>query len=397
MSAPWSTPDDVALKVRRRWADGTLLRSLAEGEPFPVVEVPLRGPKATEIGDCLDAVRDWVARLDAGRRADARYALEWVNIGGRHFGRNQVPARAVVSGYEQAWALLGVTRDVHRFERILGLTSDVAPLRSWVLAHPHQAVQLGDEWERLLAAYTWLDAHRGSGRYLREISAPAVDTKFTERHRSVLAGMLGVSGTTAGFLTGLGLRAKPELVRLRVCPSLGLPKPLSELAVRSDELAELTLEPRSALVVENEITYLSVDVPAGGVVIWGKGFEVDRVGRLPWLAGGEILYWGDLDTHGFAILDRLRAWLPQTRSVLMDRETLLAHRERWVVEERPARSALTRLSADEADLYGDLVSDTLGVKVRLEQERIDWAWAQARLRVGSSIAADGADRETIRS
>lgn len=397
MSAPWSTPDDVALKVRRRWTDGTLLRSLAEGEPFPVVDVPLRGPKATEIGDSLDAVRHWVARLDAGRCADARYALEWVTIGGRHFGRNQVPARAVVSSYEQAWALLGVTQEVRRFERILGLTSDVARIRSWVLAHPHQALELGDEWGQLLAAYSWLDASRGSGRYLREISAPGVDTKFTERHRSTLAGMLGVSGTAAGFLTGLGLRSKPELVRLRVCPSLGLPEPLSELAVRSDELAELTLEPRVALVVENEVTYLSVDVPDAGVVIWGKGFEVDRVGRLPWLAGVVITYWGDLDTHGFAILDRLRAWLPQTRSVLMDRETLLAHHERWVVEERPARSALTRLRAEEAELYGDLVSDVLGVKVRLEQERIDWGWAQARLSAGPWIAADRADRETMRS
>ena len=49
---------------------------------------------------------------------------------------------------------------------------------------------------------------------------------------------------------------------------------------------------------------------------------------------------GDIDTHGFAILDRLRAWLPQTRSVLMDRDTLLAHRDRWVTEDRPAKSAL---------------------------------------------------------
>lgn len=68
-----------------------------------------------------------------------------------------------------------------------------------------------------------------------------------------------------------------------------------------------------------------------------------HVGRFPWLSGAEIVYWGDIDTHGFAILDRLRAWLPATRSVLMDRDTLLTHRERWGTEDRP------------------------------EQERIDWA------------------------
>lgn len=42
--------------------------------------------------------------------------------------------------------------------------------------------------------------------------------------------------------------------------------------------------------------------------------------------------------------------------MLMDRETLLAHRDRWGTEERPARSALTRLTAEEADLYAELVS-----------------------------------------
>ncbi|MGQ0845264.1 MAG: Wadjet anti-phage system protein JetD domain-containing protein [Sporichthyaceae bacterium] len=88
---------------------------------------------------------------------------------------------------------------------------------------------------------------------------------------------------------------------------------------------------------------------------------------------------GDLDTHGFAILDRLRAHLPQTTSFLMDRRTLLAHRERWGAEDRPTAARLTRLTAEEHDLYADLVADRLGDRVRLEQERIDWALALDRL------------------
>lgn len=151
--------------------------------------------------------------------------------------------------------------------------------------------------------------------------------------------MSGVSSSSSGFLAGLGLRGKPELVRIRPAASLGLPGPLSELAVRATEFAQLDIRPSTALVIENEITHLSVDVPSDGTVLWGKGFDVDKVGRLPWLVGVEVVYWGDLDTHGFAILDRLRAWLPQVRSVLMDRETLLAHRDRWVREDRPTKVA----------------------------------------------------------
>jgi hypothetical protein len=134
-----------------------------------------------------------------------------------------------------------------------------------------------------------------------------------------------------------------------------------------------------AVVIENEITFLSVPVPDGGVVLWGKGFEVSRATSLPWLVNAEIRYWGDLDTHGFAILNQLRARLPQTRSFLMDRDTLLAHRERWVTEPTPTAAHLDRLRDDEQALYEDLVTDRFGVRVRLEQERIDWAWASHRL------------------
>jgi hypothetical protein len=378
-TAQWTTPDDVAARVRRRWTDGSLLQAYADRVEFAPVDVPIRGPRPTEIGDDLGAVRDWVARLDAGRRDDARYSLEWAAVGGRRIGRNELPVRAVVSSYPQAWALLGVGETVRRFDALLAVVAGHPAVRAWVVAHPHKALALEADLPRIVAAYDWLDANRSSGRYLREITAPGVDTKFAEKHRAVLAAMLGVSPSGTGFLAGLGLRAKPELVRLRPSPSLGLPGALSEVAVRADELADLALVPRTAVVVENEITDLSVPVPADGIVLWGKGFEVDRIGRLPWLADAEVTYWGDLDTHGFAILDRLRAWLPQTRSVLMDRETLLAHRDRWVTEDRPTAASLTHLTPSELDLYADLVRDALGDRLRLEQERIDWSWATPRL------------------
>ncbi|MEB3048940.1 Wadjet anti-phage system protein JetD domain-containing protein [Mycolicibacter sp. MYC123] len=376
----WTTPEDIAAKVRRRWADGSLLRGYADGEPFAPIEVPLRGPKPSQIGDDISAARAWVAALDAGRRDDTRYTLVWQSIGGRAVGRNRLPLRAVVSGIEQAWVLLGVAASVRRFDGLLALAQGYPLVRHWIVDNPHRALDLGSQLPQLIAAYEWLDTNRGSQRYLREISAPGVDTKFAERHRSALAAMLGVPSSASGFLSGLGLRAKPGLVRLRPAPSLGFPTSLTELALRSEELARLDVQPGIVIIVENEISYLSLEVPDDGVVIWGKGFEVDAVGRLPWLAEADVVYWGDIDTHGFAILDRLRAWLPLARSVLMDRETLLAHCDRWVTEDRPAHSALTRLATDEQELYADLVSDVLGERVRLEQERIDWGWVQQRLR-----------------
>jgi hypothetical protein len=375
----WTTRRDIEERVRRRWDDGSLLRAHAGAAAFSAIEIPVRGPKASEIGDDLVAAREWISALSAGSDNGRRYDVVLGQVGGRHFGRNALPSRVVVSTMDQAWSLLGVRREVGRFGELLELAATTPAVRTWVLAHPHRALELAEEMPQLLAAFEWLDTHRDTGQYLREISAPGVDTKFAEKHRPVLAAMLGVSSTAAGFLTDLGLRAKPEMVRIRVSSSLGLPTPISELALRTTELRELAIAPRSAIVIENEVTYLSVDVPDDGIVIWGKGFEVDRVGRLPWLADIPVIYWGDIDTHGFAILDRLRAWLPAACSILMDRATLLAHRERWVSEDRPATSSLTRLTKAELDLYTDLVTDRLGRRVRLEQERVDWAAATTAL------------------
>jgi hypothetical protein len=380
MTRAWTTPADLQARVRRRWSDGSLLTALAEGRPFPELDLPVRGPGAGEIGEDLAAVQRWIADLEAGSGAGRRYELVLAPIGGRHFGRNSVPSRARVTTYDQAWRLLGVSQEVTAYRRVLELSDGVPGVRAWVAAHPLRALEAADEWAQMVAAYCWLEAARGSGRYLREISAPGVDTKFVERHRPVLAQLLGADRSASGFASALGLAVKPDSVRLRFSPGvIGLPAALSEATLRVGELATLAVELRTAVVVENETTYLTLPAPEAGVLLWGKGFEVGRLGALPWLRTADVHYWGDLDTHGFAILHQLRGWLPQTRSFLMDRDTLLQHRERWVHEPAPTAATLDRLSGQEAALYSDLVSDRLGEAVRLEQERIDWAWVTARL------------------
>ena len=96
-------------------------------------------------------------------------------------------------------------------------------------------------------------------------------------------------------------------------------------------------------MIENEITYLAFPVPAGAMVIFGGGYAVPVLEPLGWLAGLDVVYWGDIDTHGFAILNRLRHHLPHARSMLMDRATLLDHRDHWTTEPSPTAAVLDRL------------------------------------------------------
>ena len=59
--------------------------------------------------------------------------------------------------------------------------------------------------------------------------------------------------------------------------------------------------------------------------------------------------------------------------MLMDRATLLAHRDHWTTEPSPAAAALDRLDRAESALYADLISDAYAPAVRLEQERISFS------------------------
>lgn len=92
-----------------------------------------------------------------------------------------------------------------------------------------------------------------------------------------------------------------------------------------------------------------------------------------------------LRENGFAILDRLRAHCPQAESVLMDEETLLACRDRWVPDpNHAARTAtpLARLTATE-QVTDQRLRDLGGV--RLEQERLAWPVCLAALGVPSEV------------
>jgi hypothetical protein len=149
--------------------------------------------------------------------------------------------------------------------------------------------------------------------------------------------------------------------------------------VRVDELAATQLPAPRVLVVENEVTYLALPPLPGTLAFFGAGFDVLRLGRVPWLRDRDLAYWGDLDTDGFVILDRLRGLLPTVRSVLMDLDTLTAHQSQWTTDPRPSRAELDRLTPDEAQVYRVLRDNELGPSVRLEQERVNYAHAAATL------------------
>src|SRR5690606_29033953 len=122
------------------------------------------------------------------------------------------------------------------------------------------------------------------------------------------------------------------------------------------------------------------------VVLMRMGYAVEALSEIPWLKGAECVYWGDIDTHGFAILSRVRARLPDVRSMLMDEDTLLHHRMFWGREEQQhSATELPHLLHTELAVYRALKTQHWGFNVRLEQEQIDWTAVETTLHMRSAV------------
>jgi hypothetical protein len=394
----WGTKDDVLAVLRSRWESGIDLTESVRGAAWVPLVVPLRPPTAAEYSADYDRVRAWVERW---RTVPTGLRLEWDKIGGRRSGVTEVPVRAVVDDRQALWRFLKVANDVHAFEDITAqVTARLPDALDWVAGHPHHALAKAEHWSALIEVILWIRDRMPASAWVRQVDVPTVDTKFIERHRETLVPLLDaclpaervdLAHPGSAFGRRYGFANKPAYARVRRPDGSALYPQLpgvSEMALRVDEIARLPL-PGRVFVVENEVTYHAFPPLPEAVVFLGAGYGVSRLLRLDWLEDAEVIYWGDIDTHGFVMLDRLRARFSQIRSVLMDRSTLLGHEAHWGREDEPVNVTLGHLTAEESALYVDLVEDRYGVGVRLEQERIRFGRIAKALRNDAGPAFGG--------
>ena len=392
--ADWTTPADLRGQVRRLWDRGIILASLTTGEtPFPR-RLKLKRPGAKELRDRFDEARGWVAAL----RSMPHVRLTMREVRHRVSGTNSLPHEAWVDSFEDAAALIHKRPELDEFRRLVDGTRARHPvLLAWVARRPLRALQLAGEWHRLLDVVGWIEDHPRPGVYLRQMDVPGVHSKFVEGHRGVLGELLdlalppesidgGAPRGAAGFSRRYGFRERPERIRFRVLDPALSPLPAGpegaggqDITLDAASFAELRSGVSRVFITENEINFLAFPRVKEAMVVFGSGYGFERLGRARWLREIRLHYWGDIDTHGFAILDALRARFGHVESFLMDRSTLLAFEPLWGTEDSPIDRDLPRLTAEERALYDDLRDNRIGPHVRLEQERIGFGWVSDAL------------------
>jgi hypothetical protein len=384
----WSRPNDIRARVEAKWDSGAVLRELIlPGKLFPL-RIKLKGPNGTEIAEKFSEVSAWIKRLRASSKESLGYGYVLIereaNL--RGIGRNTVPTHAVIEMASDAVRMLGKTVQADSYktfckEIIRSFPEQETDLRGLLAKSPHRWLPYAEEYSKLIAVLKWMLTHPDSGLYLRQVDIEGVDTKYIEQRKSVLSALLDVlrrkeenDSAPVVFEQKYGFQSKPSTVRFRLLDRNHYLDGLSDISTPVDQLALMAKgrDPKlqKVFITENEVNGLSFPDTPGSMVIFGLGYGIDTLKAVPWLRDKDIIYWGDIDTHGYAMLSELRSFLPQTRSILMDEETLLLNKSLWSSEKQPFTGELRHLNEEENIVFENLKANTYGKNVRFEQERI---------------------------
>ncbi len=384
----WTTPVELREKLRRLWERGEVV---AKEDQSPVWRLPLQGPTSSELLEHFDQAREWIRSLEALEQPPGRH-LEWKTLQHRQLGTNRLPTALHCEGADTVAAFLNLSAELQRYRKDVRQIRESFPqLEAWTRRRASKILEGKAPWQQILAILEWLKAHPNPQIYLRQVDLPGVHTKFLETWKGLLTELateLELGQAEGSFEQRFGFLRKPELVRLRfldphegsayLTPGERLFRP-REWTLRAEDLGAFAPTVRQILIVENEVTWLALPELPQTLAIFGSGYGFDALSGAAWLKDLPVLYWGDLDTHGFAILDQLRVLLPQAESLLMDQETFLHHRDLWTTEPAQQNRALPRLTSAERELYEGLLTQRWGAQLRLEQERLGYSWVATRL------------------
>jgi hypothetical protein len=249
-----------------------------------------------------------------------------------------------------------------------------------------------NDTEVLLRAVTWLRRHPDASAWTaRQLPVPGMHTKWLESHGALLRDVAGRDVRDE-------VRSRPTVLHLTyVDPEHAASGHRRHDAWTTGDTHDVTYRPRIVLVVENRDSRLWFPPVQDTIVVEGVGKAAAALlANVPWIrAADHVVYWGDIDADGYAILDRFRAALAEpacddasskpVTSILMDATDLHRYAEYGVNHDKagrpikPSATILPHLTEAEATAYDTIATAGPTPFRRIEQEAIPLSHAATRL------------------
>ncbi len=374
-------PEHIGAILARRFQ--AKYREWLLGEPHDQwpLEITLGVPSEQVAQQQMSGVQAWVSAWHSWRGAGT---LIWCERRWRILGLQKLPEKILLQNPVEIATWCGQTQ-----RWLLACARYEITVSRWPVLRAHLGRQfdvLADysetDFQRLLQFLEWIIKSPASGLYLRQLPIAGLDTKWVESRKVVVSDLVSVlrdnGNDDQNFYRQCGLKAPPIQIRMRILDQhlRALLGGLSDIVAPVSDIGALKLVVPNVLIVENLQTGLALPDMPGTVVFMGLGYGIDLLAEVKWIANARVYYWGDLDTHGFAILHRARFYFPNLESILMDEETLSKHQALWGTENKQHGSTeLTLLRDGERLLYANMKQQRWSCNIRLEQERIEWGYA----------------------
>lgn len=360
-----------------------------EGEwPISVrIPVPTEAQVMSNVGVYESWRREW-------ERYEGRGQVSWQQRQWNRMGSHHLPQDLSISSLIDLVVEVGALHQWTLYDgRRAELVSRWPQLTTsgWLRANVQLLIDLSDnDFVRLRDVVAWSEQNAPVACYMRELPIAGIDSKWVGRRKAVILGLLRAIGmevpVTVELEDALGLKRIPQRIRLRLlCDVLAAPfGGVDDLEIPLDQARSLAVAPTVVWIVENQPTFLAIPHMHGAVAIAGMGQRVSLIESLPWLREArQVLYWGDLDAWGFSCLNTARKAYHRIESILMDRRTWDDHIELCVDEDvkAPPDTSADFLTAAEAAML-DYIREQRSLdkgRARLEQERISWPYAIARM------------------
>lgn len=362
------------------------LKSIISGETF--FPKTIRSDKTVSID--FNEMRSELAEVieHSKDRKNFGYTITYKQVNTRKHGVQSLPEEISFQAESDFLKFLHKEREAEFFKVNADKIFSVFPdLNELIKKYPKKVIDNRQNWNSLLDVCLYFKQNPKPNLYIRELPVK-VHTKFIENNKAILLDLLNVVlpsesineefTTTREFEKRFGLKFNQSQIRVRVLDRAISNKHLSgltDLVITEEEFCELQIPCKKVFVFENKTNYsnlmnfLTLPRMENTIGIFGSGFSVSKLKKALWLANKEIFYWGDIDTHGFQILSQVRGYFSNTKSIMMDFETLNTFKEDWDTGEPIYAHSLPNLSSEEQELFQFVKADNINT-IRLEQEKI---------------------------
>lgn len=308
-------------------------------------------------------------------RSSFGYSINYETIKTKKHGEQSIPAAICFETETDYLKFLRKEREVGRFKKdVVEILLRIPRLKELLLKNPLKVIENYDNWSGLLAVCTYFIATPKPCLYLRQLPIP-VHTKFIEQNKGVIKSLLdflipqSINAEESHFEKRYNLKFSEPLIRVRLLDQTiadSMFSGITDLSVKESEFRDMTICCKNVYVVENIMNFLAMPELKDSICIWGSGFKVNSLKRSAWLSPKEIIYWGDIDTHGLQILSQFRGLFPHVKSLMMDFATLNLFATAIVAGEKINVDDFANLTEEESELFQHIKLNN----IRLEQEKI---------------------------